>query len=112
MRRKPLKRVNPERRARNFAKHYLSEEYVWWIHSLPCLGCGGGRGDIHAAHVRSRGAGGTWRDIIPLCADCHHTQHTQGWGELESLYGLTKDAAAAEAAQLAAEWGDKWTTEL
>lgn len=104
MRRKPIKRVNKERRARNFVKHYHSEQRVWWIHSFPCDACGQERGDIHVAHVKSRGAGGTHEDTVPLGARCHHIQHTQGWAELKALYGYGREEAEDSARHFAAEW--------
>ena len=35
------------------------------------------------AHIKSRGAGGTWEDwnIMMLCRSCHITQHSIGWPE-------------------------------
>lgn len=79
MRRSPIPRririrpINPERRARLFARNFHSEAFVRWTHRQPCIACGARR-FIHCAHVRSRGAGGTWRDIVPLCESCHRAQ--------------------------------------
>lgn len=34
-------------------------------------------------HVQSRGAGGTKRDLVPLCRHCHDYGHSRGWQTLE-----------------------------
>ena len=75
----PMKRVNRKRKARMRVVHYTAGMgYDDWIRSHPCACCG--RQDhIEAAHVKSRGAGGTAQDMIPLCCFCHHDQHKGGW---------------------------------
>lgn len=75
----PLRPVNRKRRFRLRGTQYTAGmAYDDWIRSKPCACCG--RGDhIEAAHVRSRGAGGTAEDQIPLCCFCHYDQHNGGW---------------------------------
>lgn len=43
---------------------------------------------IEAAHVKSRGAGGPdyWFNVIPLCLECHHTQHKKSWAWMVEQY--------------------------
>ncbi len=65
---KPIPRVNRERKKRLFAEDFYSQEFVDFIHSLPCALCGIRR-NVEAAHVRSRGAGGKAKDVVPLCGE-------------------------------------------
>lgn len=115
MRRSPLKRKgylkrrnperrNPERKAKAFSRHFGSVARVEWINSHPCS-CGGAHPDCRGrtvnAHVKSRGAGGTWRDIIPLSYFCHIAQGNRGWSDYAEQGGLTKREAQERAAVLA-----------
>ena len=60
----------PQRRERHTA-------HTHWISTLPCLVCGRQPpSDPH--HVRSFGAGGTERDCVPLCRNCHTQYHALG----------------------------------
>jgi len=91
MRRTPLKRKawirrsNPERRARRYARDFGA--LADYVRGLDCCACGAA-GPSDPAHVKSRGAGGhAWTDdgrgnIIPLCRACHGLQHAKGWSEL------------------------------
>lgn len=47
-----------------------------------CVACGV-KTDVDRAHIRSRGAGGTWEvdNIIFLCRTHHRLQHNIGWPE-------------------------------
>jgi hypothetical protein len=74
----PLKKRNPERRAKRFEQQFGSVAFVKWVNLQECIipGCGGW--PCEAAHVTSRGAGGTAEDVIPLCAAHHREQHTRG----------------------------------
>ncbi len=51
-----------------------------WLRSQPCCIPGCQRsGRTHAAHVRSRGAGGADpNNLVPLCARHHAEQHARG----------------------------------
>jgi hypothetical protein len=110
MKRTPLRRrarlapVNRARRAKRFAATFGGPERVAWINSLPCL-CEGRHpncsGPTVTAHVRSRGAGGTWRDVVPLSSGCHAAQHAAGWGRWHELAGLDLGSARDRADELA-----------
>lgn len=52
------------------------------------------RGRIQAAHVRSRGAGGDRRSLVPLCAGHHEELHRRGIETWQSRYGLDLHAIA------------------
>lgn len=65
---------------------------------IPCLVCH--RLPVQAHHVRTRGAGGTYRHLVPLCLD-HHTQwHTKG----PSSLGSTKEWWLEMAEMIAQAW--------
>lgn len=54
--------------------------YLEWLRSQPCCVCGASPRS-QAAHVRLNSRGGIGQkplfSAVPLCARCHHTQHTQ-----------------------------------
>ena len=74
--RKPLPKVNAKRKASEFVKCFGSRARVAAIKTLPCVVCG--KWPSENAHARSRGAGGTWRHVIPLCKEHHTEQHACG----------------------------------
>lgn len=89
----PLKASNPKRKRQRFARAYGSSDNVERIQAMPCVICG--RSPSEAAHVRSRGAGGTWRDIVPLCRDHHREQHTVGLRTFEATHAVDLARIAA-----------------
>jgi len=95
------RKIKSKRRAKvkadaAFAKHFHSPEHLAYVHSLPCLVCGTLPVDAH--HVRSKGAGGTWRDLVPLCRIHHSEYHTAGHVTFERRYDLDLVAIAARVA--------------
>jgi 5-methylcytosine-specific restriction endonuclease McrA len=91
-RRTPLKRQNAARRAKRFASGFGSVARVEWMQGLPCAACGARPSEC--AHVRSRGAGGDWRDVVPLCMTCHRLQHEEGVHTFQRRRGLDLRALA------------------
>jgi hypothetical protein len=85
-RRKP----NPERRQARHAAAY--GEHAVFVRTLPCAVCL--RRPVDAAHVRSRGAGGTAADLVPLCREHHAEQHTVGIATFQRRHGLDLPALA------------------
>lgn len=83
-RKTPLKKTNRKRQRARFARAYGSAENVARIQAMPCVICN--RTPSEAAHVKSRGAGGTWQDLVPLCRDHHREQHTMGIDTFQSHY--------------------------
>lgn len=88
-----------------------AEEFKRWLRKLPCAKCGHAPGDegnrIVSAHVDHAGDKGTATKVadkhcIPLCNDCHTTQHAIGWRTFE-LNLPTKDATV-----LAAAYWQRW----
>lgn len=97
-RKKPLRPVNRERRKREFARAYGSKARARWTKRLPCLICR--KCPTEVAHVRSRAAGGTAAETVPLCREHHREQHDTGVESFEARHGidLADEARAVEAA--------------
>lgn len=98
--------INRERRDRDWPKAYHSERYVEEVQKLACAIPGCDRRPIDAAHgEHSKGAGGDWRTILPLCGGPgghHREQHDLGRRTFEAKYGISlEDAAAATRKALA-----------
>ena len=83
-----LRPVNPERRAKRFMETFHSPDFLAWIRTLDCVVVGCNRRNIQAMHVRSRGAGGKWDEVVPACADHHAESHTLGIRTFASKYAL------------------------
>ena len=102
MRRTPLTRktrlkpVTPRRRAELFAKHFHSTGYMTYIQTRGCVVGQDCRGPIQAAHVQSRGAGGTYKSVVPMCSVHHAEQHVFGIQTFQRKYRLDLKALAAE----------------
>ena len=95
--------VNPERKAKLFAKQFgEGGRYAAWIRSRPCAACGR-RDTLQAHHVRSRGAGGTWSDLVPLCSEHHAFAHAHGSRALELWWNINLEELAAMHVQIAME---------
>lgn len=78
------------RRDRRFEKHFHSKERVEFIKSLPCAVTGRKSQSVHNAHMKSRGAGGTYKDVVPLSWDVHHDFDVMGEVEFERRWGRSK----------------------
>ena len=73
--------------------------YLDWVRSLPCLLAGVGCVDtVQPHHVRSRGAGGTDRETVPLCWLHHAEGHQVGWCTFERRYQVDLTMIAAQIA--------------
>lgn len=94
-RKKPLRSVNPERRARRRA-----EEFGPQAELCKTLGCAARHpgivsGPVVPHHVRTRGAGGKDSCTVPLCSSnpktgwegCHERLHRMGARTFEKRYG-------------------------
>lgn len=65
------------------------------IRQLPCaIGGEFCETHVHAHHVRSVGAGGTEKDLVPLCAVHHQELHTIGRWTFLKKYGVDLRALA------------------
>lgn len=54
---------------------------------LPCCACGA-KPPSEPDHVRSRGAGGTDEDTVPMCRTCHDLRHAFGHIQLSIMRNL------------------------
>jgi len=102
-RRTRLKRVNTRRHGKRWTSQYGSLERVEWIASLPCALCGAPPPSVNM-HVRSRGAGGKARHIIPACSVCHGLAHSAGHKTLYAERGVTEQGMLDAAAALDRAW--------
>jgi hypothetical protein len=105
------KREGPPRKGRE-----RDEKYLAWIRKLPCLldhrpawfGVSGGMaahlctGKVEAHHVKTRGAGGSDRQAVPICALAHRQFHDWGRATFAKRYiiDLAHAARDLEAAYL------------
>src|SRR5690606_3775495 len=88
-----IRPVNPARRRARYARDFGA--YAETIRALPCSVCGApGPSDPH--HVRSRGAGGDRRDLVPLCRTHHREYHDVGRRTFEARRGVDLAQVAAE----------------
>ena len=92
-----------ERKKALFARHFHSQERVEWIRSLPCA-LTGLEGESHNAHTKSRGSGGSYKDIVPLSFLAH-----RDYDELDKMsfavkYGTTKERVRERAADYQQLW--------
>lgn len=85
----PLKKVNRKRLKVRRELQFGTEAFREWCSSLPCVcdasTCGG---PVQLAHVRTRAAGGTWQDILPICQNHHIEQHLVGIQSFAERYSL------------------------
>jgi hypothetical protein len=93
-----LRPVNPERKLERYARNYGDRGAI--VRAMPCLllAAGGCKGAVEAAHVKSRGAGGDRRSLIPLCMGHHNEQHQHGAKTFAAKYEVDLGAAAARIA--------------
>ena len=106
---RPLPRVNPERKAKRYAAAF--GEKGSWVRAQRCCCTGRSTGqwvkdrhlglvrvEVVAAHATSRGAGGESRDLIPLASHLHAWAHGPGGSHpaLGRRFGLNLKAKARE----------------
>jgi hypothetical protein len=91
-RKTPLKPSNPARKHDRFRRAFGSKARVEMIRREPCAVCRSTPSEN--AHVRSRGAGGTWEDVIPLCPWHHREQHTVGLATFAARHQIALETVA------------------
>lgn len=71
-----------------------------------CIACSK-RGQIDRAHIRSKGAGGSWDDenILYLCRECHRRQHALGWYRFTRKFPSVAEALDAKGWKIREELG-------
>lgn len=92
-RHKRMSPVNRKRKAALWATQYGSLARVIAVKALPSVVSG--RTPCVNAHVRSRGAGGTYRDIVPLTDAEHRELHAIGIASFQAKYNVSLTAEAA-----------------
>jgi hypothetical protein len=95
-----------ERKKELFARTFHSQERVEWIRDLPCA-LTGLEGQSHNAHMKSRGSGGTYHDIVPLSFRAHRDYDELGEEDFASRYGTTKAAVKSLAAHYQLMWEEE-----
>lgn len=78
--------------ANKFENQFYSRERVRFIQSLPCVVCGYRPCDN--AHVKSRGSGGDYRFVVPLCRKHHSEQGRDGITTFQVRYELDLSSLA------------------
>lgn len=93
-----LRPVNRERKARRQLRNYGTRGEA--VRAMSCL-CDGPLcvPKIDAAHVKSRGAGGDRRSLVPLCRFHHDQQHLVGIVTFQHMHGLNLYAEAERIAE-------------
>lgn len=97
---KGVKRVNPERKAREFERTYLSKERVEFVKGLPCIVPHCRRRPSDNAHITPDGMArkGHYTTIVPACR-MHHTRldtHPDGREGFEGEMYVDLEALAAD----------------
>lgn len=101
MKRTPLKRSNPKRKAERFERNFGDRAAD--VRCLPCIVPGCWKGPIEAAHAKARGMGGVNSDnrqLVPLCRWHHSEQHTRGVITFQAKYGIDLEAEAKRVAEI------------
>jgi len=75
-------------------KHFGPIERVMLVKMTPCLICR--QLPSENAHLVSRGAGGTYKDIIPLCHKHHSQLDIKGRTSFEAIHNINLDVAVVE----------------
>ncbi|MCA9329230.1 hypothetical protein KDA11_01160, partial [Candidatus Saccharibacteria bacterium] len=89
---------NQEKAAKRKQHNFGVDERITIINAMPCCVDGCTRSPSVNMHTRSRGAGGTYRDIIPACQMHHDESHRLGIKTFATKYGLDLSTLAASIA--------------
>ena len=89
---KPTAQRKLDRTEARFARHFGSLQRVKFIRSLPCEVTGLCSEGSHNAHTKSRGAGGTYKDIVPLSSEVHQRFDEMPESKFRERYGRTKQS--------------------
>jgi hypothetical protein len=86
-----VKKVNAKRRASRFRRNFHSEAFVCFTRGCCCAFCGSCEFVVNGHVQHSRGAGGGWRAILPVCGLCDVIWETRGRKTFLVGWGLTTD---------------------
>jgi hypothetical protein len=103
---KTSKQRQRERQKFLFRKHFFSKHRAKFMKDQKCEVTG----ELNCvnAHMKSRGAGGGYRDIVPLSWACHTDFDTMSNEKFEKKYGRTK----ASVRKMASYYSDLWDAEV
>lgn len=102
MKRTPIRKRNSARAKLAFLRNFHSVRRVNWIRSLACAFCGS-RYLVRNAHMTSRGAGGDYTRILPLCQNCDE-RWTLGRKTFLAVLGLSWEDVEAKLAAVNQAW--------
>ena len=88
MNRRPLRQVNPERKAKLEALQFGPQAELCRRSKCSVRSCSFTKDRIVPHHLKSRAAGGLDEDTVPLCMKHHAEIHTLGRRRFEERYGL------------------------
>lgn len=74
--------------------------------SLPCEVTKRRSAGVQNAHMKNRGAGGTYKDVVPLAWDVHHDFDVIGEAEFEQKWGRSKQSIRDRAPAYQQLWED------
>lgn len=94
LRRTRINKVSAARRSRRFQRHYYSEAYVLAIKAMQCVVCL--KRPCHAHHVKTKGAGGDYTNLVPLCPTHHREVHDSGVHTFRDRHPAADLTASAE----------------
>lgn len=106
----PLRKVNLERREREWERAYGSQDRVSWVRSLPCAVPGCTNQPSQNAHVNPEGdPSGMGRkgdacQVIPLCRAHHAEYHQDGQRTFNDRHRIDVDLIAVS---VACRWNEK-----
>lgn len=99
MKRKAWIRARNDERREHLAQAQYDggKDHANYVRGQGCVVANGDcYGDVQAAHVRSRGAGGTAKDMVGMCWFHHQVeQHGDGIKTFQKKYGIDLEAEAA-----------------
>jgi len=91
-------RPNAKRRARLYLEQFAGPidgyDHAAAIRAMPCCATGI-LGPSEPHHVKSRGAGGKWTDLVPLSFVAHNLVHAMGRESFEREFNVDLVAIAA-----------------
>jgi len=92
---KSTKQRKKERLEALFRRNFHSVERILFIQDQPCELTGirfSHLAAVHNAHAKTRGSGGTYKDIVPLCREAHRDFDEMRDDKFEEKYGRTKQS--------------------
>jgi hypothetical protein len=96
-----------ERKRQLFERHFHSDERVRFMRSLPCE-VTGRLMDSHNAHTKSRGSGGTYKDVVPLSFLVHKDYDEMPATWFQHKYKRTKESVRERAAHYQKLWETRY----